>query len=387
MDRTKISRAIHGWVRSPAYKILHLLRYRYFVRRLYLLVERKYLKSNVLMTAPTLVKVNTGYVCNLRCPHCPTGQQNPGNSQTGPIPKKDLTLDDTRFILSRLGPVHTVTLFGWGEPFLNKEIFPIIRYLKEMRRYVSLDSNLNIKKESIVRGIEECRVDLLSVSIDGADEDSYKQYRYRGSFELALRNLTRIHKALKGPRRVEWQYIVNRKNSHHFEAAREMARSRGIPFRSFDIGLYQDLWYRFEEPIKQEWLTEAQLAAFDDKNLRARSNTCHYMYNEPYVDPDGRVYPCCNAPHVPKAVLDEGYENVFGDLHENTLEAIWNNEYYQYMRAQFSGRAYDGPPVKPVCLRCKVYLRAAGKSEEILPRYTAPLVEKAAQPEKPVAAK
>lgn len=367
LARYKVARSLAGWLRRPVYKTLYLLRNAYFLRFLYLKLEQKFLRRNKLMSLPTMVKINTGYLCNLRCPHCPTGLMNSGNTAAGPIPRKDLTFENLDFILSRIGSIHRVSLFGWGEPFLNKDIFPMIRRLQEENKYIYMDSNLSIKKTSIIDRIAESNIHFLSVSLDGVDEQSYAHYRIRGSFDLAFANMLRLNKAPNGPKRVEWQYILSKKNQHLLEAAKTMARSDDVPFRSFDMGLYSDIFFNFTDAMKKEWWTEEQQASSFVESKETRPSTCHYMYEEPFIDTDGKVYPCCNAPHAPKSVLDEGYENVFGDLRENTLAEIWNNDHYQFSRSMFTGRPYKGKPVKSVCLQCRVYLRCAGKSEDVLP--------------------
>lgn len=337
-------------LRQIPYEALRLLRHAYFVRRPYLYLEREFLKHNRLLNNPVLVKINTAYVCNLRCPLCPTGRRS--------VPdKKTLTLEGARFILSRLKGVHSASLFGWGESFLTKDIFPIIAMFQKRRIYLSVDSNLSIKDEAIVERIGRSGIDFLSVSLDGVDQASYGQYRFGGSFDLAYRNMIRLWNSPHGPHKMQWQYIVSKKNIQHLEKARTMAREAGIPFLSFDIGLYMEMFCESSKAVKEEWWTDEQRARLDACAEAIPASPCMYMYNEPFIDTDGQVYPCCHAPHAPQSLLARGYQNVFGDLWENTLEEIWNNEYYQTMRARFAGRRCAGSEVKPICLRCRLYLR------------------------------
>lgn len=321
------------------------------MRRFYLYVEKRWFKRSRVLCGPVRVKINTGYRCNLRCPLCPSGRKEPPNSE-------DLTINDVRFFLTRLGRFYYVSLFGWSESFLVRDIFKIISFLKENRKIIDIDSNLNITKEEIVKQIEESELDLLSISLDGVDQESYEQYRYGGSFDLVIRNIERLRAAPTGPKKIEWQYLVTKKNIQHIERAKAMAAELGIPIRFQDIGMYLDMFYRNTSQLERQWLTDEQMERM--RCFSKPGEVCQYMYNDPFVDTDGRVYPCCNAARAPQSLLDKGYENVFGDLKRNTLKEIWNNEYYQMMRCLFAWRNYRGKEVKPICLMCKVYLDSRG---------------------------
>jgi radical SAM protein with 4Fe4S-binding SPASM domain len=314
-------------------------------------MEKRWFKHRRVLCGPVRIKINTGYRCNLRCPLCPSGLKVPGNSG-------DLTLEDARFLLSRLGRFYYVSLFGWSESFLVRDIFEIIALLKRNGKTIDIDSNLNIAKEEIVEAIANSELDLLSVSLDGVDQDSYSEYRHGGCFDLVIRNIKRLRAAPTGPKKIEWQYLVSKKNIQHVERAKAMAEELGISICIQGIGMYLDMFYKNTSELEREWRSDEQIERM--RSFCRPDEVCTYMYNDPFVDPDGRVYPCCNAARAPEALLENGYENVFGNLHDGTLFEIWNNEYYQMMRRLFAGRKCEGNQVKPICLMCKVYLDSRG---------------------------
>jgi len=280
---------------------------------------------------------------------------------------KDLTIDDVHFLFGRLGKFYYVSLFGWSESFLVRDIFKIISYLKSQKKIVDIDSNLNIKNEEIVKQIEESELDFLSVSLDGVDQDSYSTYRYGGSFDLVMRNIERFRAAQKGPKKIEWQYLISKKNIQSVEKAKAMAKELGIPICFYDIGMYLDIFYEADGQLERQWRTDEQIERM--KKFCKPDEVCAYMYNDPFIDPDGRVYPCCNTARAPEALLEKGYQNVFGNLHDNTLFEIWNNEYYQMMRCLFAGHQCDEKHVKPICLTCKVYLDSRGMTYQNRPTF------------------
>ena len=334
--------------RFPSLYATHPLR---LLRRTYLHLERTLIKSNKVLMLPVRVKLNTGYSCNLKCPLCATGRRDPRPSSG------QLTLAGTRSLLPRLTSVEIVSLFGWGEPFLNREIFDIIDLLKLQGKFVSIDSHLSIKDTAVIERLAKCPIDLLTVSLDGADEASYATYRFGGSFELVIRNLRMLMASNQGPRRIRWQYIVSRKNQAFIERARELSKELGVEMFVFDIGMYNEMFYEASESVKREWWTDEQMARIAQAGEASRNDTCMYMYDDPYVDFDGNVYPCCHAPNAPKELTTSGFQNVFGSLRTHTLRQIWNNGYYQAARSLFSGRGHHAGAVKPICLRCRAYLK------------------------------
>src|ERR1039458_7100325 len=77
-----------------------------FARRAYLHFEQTVFKRLRPFMLPARVKLNTGYICNLRCPLCPTGRQ-----ETRPL--GHLTLQMADFLLERLRELKIVSLFCW----------------------------------------------------------------------------------------------------------------------------------------------------------------------------------------------------------------------------------------------------------------------------------
>ena len=186
-------------------------------RRLYLRAERELFKRPEVLCGPAIVKLNTGYRCNLHCPLCPTGRRDRVNSG-------DLTLRDAEFIDGRLGKAHRIHLFGWGEPFLNKEIFGIIEFLKHQGHYVGIDSNLSIENENTVDGIANSGIDFLSVSLGRSRPRFVLGVSIRRLLRHCVQNMRRLAQAPNGPKRIQWQYLVSRKSAR---SSPGLARSLG----------------------------------------------------------------------------------------------------------------------------------------------------------------
>ncbi len=153
-----------------------------------------------------------------------------GGGRTGLLP-----LDALRRVAAEAGPaVERVDLFNYGEPFLYPPLLDALRHIRavmpETRVVVSTHGmGANAPVEDAL--IDERLLDWLIFSIDGADGESYRRYRVRGQFEVAFRNLTRVHgKAAGTGLHVVWQYVVFRWNDSdtQLQGALERAERLGL---------------------------------------------------------------------------------------------------------------------------------------------------------------
>ncbi|MCL4383830.1 hypothetical protein M1116_00050 [Patescibacteria group bacterium] len=66
---------------------------------------------------PEIASIDPNNICQLRCPLCPTG------SGTIKITKSMISLDKFRLYVNRIPSLKKILLHGWGEPFLNHQLF------------------------------------------------------------------------------------------------------------------------------------------------------------------------------------------------------------------------------------------------------------------------
>lgn len=130
--------------------------------------------------------------CNLRCKHCfYYDYQYRFNSQND-LPIEDL-LTLSKFFVEDLN-VISFTLTG-GEPFLNKNIFDLIKYLKSKNIYLNIITNATLITKEIAEELGKLldpTMDFIRVSIDGIHPETHDKIRGKGSFEktkTAIANL------------------------------------------------------------------------------------------------------------------------------------------------------------------------------------------------------
>jgi MoaA/NifB/PqqE/SkfB family radical SAM enzyme len=161
--------------------------------------------------------------------------------RTPPSRRGTLPIDVIKRVIVDAGPgLRRVDFFNYGEPFLYKHLLDALRHIRQVHpdTGIAISTDGQQVREDIERAIvSEKLLDWITFSVDGCDEDSYRRYRIRGTFERAFANLVRFHRrALDSGIRVTWQYVVFRWNDsdEQFRRAIAMAEAEGIPIH-FDF--------------------------------------------------------------------------------------------------------------------------------------------------------
>jgi hypothetical protein len=149
-----------------------------------------------------------------------------------------------RKVVDEAGPtVGRIDFFNYGEAFLHKRALDMVEYIKSRFPHVYLYTSTNglALTEDGARRLARSGIDEVTFSIDGAKHETYVQYRQRGDFAKAIRNLT----ALVDEKRkngfdvpfVNWRYILFTHNDSDDEMnlARRMAEEIGVDRLSWEI--------------------------------------------------------------------------------------------------------------------------------------------------------
>jgi radical SAM protein with 4Fe4S-binding SPASM domain len=303
-----------------------------------------------LRSRPYVYTVDIGNVCNLNCPLCPTGDRELQRPQ-GFMPLRDVE----RVVEKIRRYAIEVILHNWGEPFLHPEFPEIVRVAKAAGIGTTTSSNLNLvhRGADFLREVVDSGLDHLTLSIDGTTQDVYEFYRRGGHLEHVLANLKELaayrHEAGSRTPILEWQFLVMKHNEHQIEDARRIAADIGVDrLRFLGAGLPFDDLDNVE--LAREWLPRnPKYRGYDPATINSRGylydEKCFYLYRAMTVNPRGEVSPCC-------AIHHEKWD--FGDLLDESLEEVWNNDHYRSARSLFSKRATDAR-VDTACHHCPLF--------------------------------
>ena len=157
-----------------------------------------------------VIHLETTVLCNLDCSFCHRDiiESTRGGHVLQPEVVNPL-LDE----IAEKGISKFLILVGYGEPFLDKNIYDYCKRVKEKYPEIIIGSSTNaipFSNEENARKLVESGLDTLVVSIDGVDEKTYLRYRVGGSFDRALEGMDNILKARREAEAftptVIWQY-------------------------------------------------------------------------------------------------------------------------------------------------------------------------------------
>ncbi|MBK6832809.1 MAG: SPASM domain-containing protein [Bacteroidetes bacterium] len=297
-----------------------------------------YAKKKTLRSFPYKVTIDPSSYCNLRCPACHTGTKH-----SEMIKPSILKLEDYKTIFNQVKDyTFSIALYNWGEPFLNKEIFEIISYTKENNVGSTLHSNFNVFNEKMADELLRSGLTHIYMSIDGATQDVYNQYRIKGNLEKVLYNIKLLTEAKAKHKSIfpliTWKYLTFSHNEHQVKEAEQIAKSLNVN--------------NYETFVARPKLNDIYDDANEYKNNPAKMATlkfdCASLWQSVYISPKGKVSPCSLAFRENES---------FGNLLESDFLNVWNNSNYQNARGVFTNSTKNDEVPLP-CKGCKFYFKA-----------------------------
>lgn len=321
---------------------------------------------------PLQAYVEVTTACNLSCIMC--RGEGAGKKDVSP----NLFLDMNLFL--KLRPMFPylakMNLCGWGEPTLHKQYSEFIRMVREDNPgcQINLTSNFNRVTDELIEALIDYKVSLINISIDGATAAVYEKIRVKGSFEKVLDNIRRFEnrKREKGSKlpKLSYEFVIQKDNVHELPAYMELIRSLGgkavtlehvcgaahleidylAHLATFDAAMkmakemgisingagYQHFLNAKAQENRQVKLSarEAHAAPMNvSMNKippgRPKEIACFEPFQTVYINPDGRVTPCCLS------------SLTLGNLYENSFEEIWFSYKYNMFRKEMIEQNYD----------------------------------------------
>lgn len=288
-------------------------------------------KSEKAYGLPVHITIEPTNLCNLQCPVCETG---------GGVlkrPKGSMQFEVFRAIIDKIsGRVNSILLYYMGEPFLNDDIYGMIRYAKEKKIYVTICTNGHfIDPERLVNsGIDE-----ISFQIGGLTEESHSVYRVGSDFKEIVRNIENtvsMKKLLKKDLpKIILGFIVMKHNEYQindfliFADKLKVDEARLIAPCVRTIGQAK----QYLPSDDKYWIYDRN--AFSKEVLKPRRKThnrCNWIYFSTVILHNGDVVPCCRDVHG---------EHVMGNIINKDLISIWNSNKYRRFRKALKNNQAD----------------------------------------------
>lgn len=268
---------------------------------------------------PTAVMIEPTNICNLKCPLCPSG------NGTLKRPKGYMSFNLFRKIIDEVKNYATmIILWNQGEPYLNPEINQMVKYATDAGLFTLTSTNLNADMDA--DEIVKSGIDSMIVSVDGATQETYNQYRVNGNLDKVITNVKNIVEAKKRLKSatpiIRWQFLVMKHNEHEIEKIKQMAKELDVDqlsFKTIQIYTKDDIKFLPDNPKYRRY----KLSGEEFEIKFKMENKCRRMWQQPVVNWNGDVAICC---------YDKDIEFPVGNVKEQSLLSIWQGKAFQNMR-------------------------------------------------------
>jgi radical SAM protein with 4Fe4S-binding SPASM domain len=274
-----------------------------------------YLKSPKVFGLPSRLMIEPANFCNLRCPTCPVG--------AGEIVKTKgaMSLENFKKIIDETGDyLYHLTLWNWGEPFLNKDLAEMIKYARRKNIYVITSTNGHFFDERTCEAIIDSGLNELIIALDGLSQETLSQYRVGADFkkiEEGIKTLVRLKREKKSALpKLQLQFIAMKHNQHEAGKVKEFAINLG-----FNKAVIKTFGSHLDINRLKEFEPEGKLSRYS-KPVKEQNN-CQRIYLGMNINYDGTVVPCCYDPKESK---------VLGNVLENGVRQVWQGDKFTNFR-------------------------------------------------------
>lgn len=264
-------------------------------------------------------------------------------------------------IIGKLGNVlercEETTLFGWGEPTLHPDFQGILETLDgyPARKYLLTNG---MRLAELAPLLMEHSLDLLGVSLDGANPETNDRIRAGGSFEKVLEGIRRMV-SIKSGKSSDYPHmnLVMTLMKSNLEELPDMVRLahslgveevKGVYLTAFSRELAPETLWDVPDRVRRIFEEADSLAGKLDILLKLpqvpgeddAGDSCHrhcYVgWRDLFIGADGNVRPCMSTPQL------------FGQIRDTPFEDLWNGPAFREFR-----RRVNNPGAMPSsCRRC-----------------------------------
>ena len=270
---------------------------------------------------PVFISVEPADYCQLSCPQCPVGMRGGkslevrGDRLEVRGERTLLSPDLFRRILSETAPfVWTVQFYFQGEPLLNRDLPEMIRLAHDEGLYTIVSTNAQSLTREMAQRLSDAGLSKLIVSMDGATQESYEQYRVGGKLQRVLDGLRYMREA-GGKTTIELQCLRLRSNEHEWDVFRRHYREWGADRLTFKTAQFYDYEHGNDLMPSDERYSRYHRGSDNIYRLKhGFSGRCHRLWTGCVITAKGDVVPCCYdkaAAHSYGNILTDNLCNIF----------------------------------------------------------------------------
>lgn len=302
---------------------------------------------------PKHLRLDLSTVCQLKCPSCYMRQEEDAVKNGCKI--GNMKFENFKKLVDE-NNIEDIEISNSGEIFLNPDLVKILEYAHKKHIRLTADNgvNLNNLTEEQAEALVKYELASMTISLDGASQETYSKYRIGGDYNKVIENIEKINKYKNkyknGCPHIVWKFIVFGHNEHEIPRAKKEAKRLKLEMK-FDAN-----WDPKYSPVKDKEMVIKetniqsldvnvspceQLKEFEDGDVDWFF--CRDLWDGPQINWDGQILGCCA----------NFKENFGGNAFKDGLLNALNNPKMIYAKNMVTNNA---KPAKDIpCSRCWVY--------------------------------
>ncbi len=264
--------------------------------------------------------------CNLKCLECPTG------NNTSTRNKGEIDFETYKKIIDEVKDymIYQMIYFQ-GEPFLNKNIYKLIKYSDQNKIYTTTSTNGHYLTKENCQKIIQSGLKKIIISLDGVNQKTLEKYRIGVNYDKIITGIqTLVEEKKQTTSRfpvIHLQFLVFNHNQHQINDFKKLAKYLKVD----EIELKSAQIENFKE---NDWLmpSNKKFARYDQSfNIKSKlSNRCIRIWNTLVVSWDGYIVPCC---------FDKNLQYQIANSNKKNILAAWkNNEFNSFRKKLLNHR-------------------------------------------------
>lgn len=304
---------------------------------------------------PTHMHFNLTQRCNIKCRIC-----RPDDEKNNSLPSLSKEVID-KVINEVFDHLKQLRMDSSGELLISKHLPYVLEEATKRNLPIFASSNGMALNEEKAELLCNSSLETIQISLDSPEKETLEWIRRGAKFEKVLKaaeNLVAARtKAGKKFPKIDFHAALIKQNLEQLPDLVRLAKKTGIE----SVGVAYGYTHAIMDP---EWsvywvkdkcnsvIAESQRvaqelgiffnnpASFNSKTeiIATPTRYCNYLYEWSYIDPSGRVFPCCIG----------NYET--GDLNKSSFSDIWNGEKYNELRRTYNTSA----PSYAKCSSCYI---------------------------------
>lgn len=276
---------------------------------------------------PPILVIEPTNKCNINCIMCPTQKS---YLQKGMM---DYNLF-TKIINQSKSWVKVILLYFRGEPLLNKNLYRMIQYAKKYTNArIVVSTNATLLTKEISKRLINSQLDDIIFTVDGMpSKKTFQSIKQGANYTVVLTNIKNF-------------LSIKIKSESKINVVAKTLNLKNQKENEKFINIWKKLCCNVEITCFNSWANQVKRNdIFQNQHLQhlsSKRKPCADLWFKCVITYDGKVVLCCH---------DFKERKTIGDVKEQKIIDIWNNEKLNVIRRQHNSKNVSG---KTLCASCK----------------------------------